>query len=105
MARAVRDHRTRARSSRTLERGGGRRPVNVEIVTLNQSGPPELACPRCSGTIRATNDAIDCEKCGRIGRFAEGVWDFVCGRDYAASFGDEWKRYSRTQLDSHSGLD
>lgn len=38
-----------------------------------------------------------------MGRRSGGVWDFIEGPDYAASFGVQWKKFASTQLDSRNG--
>ena len=34
----------------------------------------------------------------------QGIPRFVSSENYAAAFGDQWNRFPRTQLDSHTGL-
>lgn len=67
------------------------------------SVPSQLACPRCVGALHREGDGIRCEHCGRVGGYHAGVWDFVEGHDYAASFGIQWREFSRTQVDSCNG--
>lgn len=65
--------------------------------------PPQLVCPRCTGDFAMSDDSVRCDRCGPVGRRSGNVWDFVEGEEYAASFGIQWSRFSRTQLDSCNG--
>lgn len=47
---------------------------------------------------------IDCVGCGAGYTVAAGLPRFVPTSNYADSFGFQWNRHARTQLDSHSGL-
>jgi SAM-dependent methyltransferase len=68
-----------------------------------------LACPACAGDLtvdarRADGDEIHegtlaCGRCGRTAPVAGGIPRFVAAESYAASFGFEWSRWSRVQLD------
>jgi ubiquinone/menaquinone biosynthesis C-methylase UbiE len=46
---------------------------------------------------------ITCPRCGSAWPRIGGVPRFVPAANYARSFGAEWKLFSRTQLDSHTG--
>jgi SAM-dependent methyltransferase len=73
-----------------------------------------LCCPGCrreltlhaeDGTSEGTIDAghLSCTACGAHYPVRGGIPRF-CGADnYAASFGMQWQRYRRTQLDSYTG--
>lgn len=66
--------------------------------------PPEaLACPTCAARLVLSGARISCANCRDVGEVRREVWDFVRDRDYAATFGDQWQRYSETQLDSRNG--
>ena len=72
--------------------------MNVEPVP-----PPLLGCPTCSAPVLLHETEIVCERRHSLGRFHRGVWDFVAGADYAASFGQQWQEYRYTQVDSKNG--
>jgi SAM-dependent methyltransferase len=65
--------------------------------------PPDLftllRCPICGGSLASSDNALSCTACGR--RFPEvhGVLRFVDQGSYADSFGYQWQRFQRTQLD------
>lgn len=61
-------------------------------------------CPRCGAELTA-DDGEPVLKCGRGHRFPviRGVPRFVDAAEYAGSFGRQWTRWSRTQIDSVNG--
>ncbi len=63
---------------------------------------PSLRCPICKSSLARSNDGLNCSACGH--RFPEvrGVVRFVDESNYADSFGYQWQRFQRTQLD-HEG--
>lgn len=73
-----------------------------------------LACPNCKGALTPTSVAsIDCEivmgglacdRCDKSYPVTDGIPRFVDANNYADSFGFQWNVFSKTQLDSHSGL-
>ncbi len=74
--------------------------------------PPDLdpfVCPRCRGGLAAVHDpgkapqALRCAKCDLTYPVVAGVPRFVPSEHYAASFGMQWNRHRRTQLDSYTG--
>jgi SAM-dependent methyltransferase len=66
-----------------------------------------LACPSCgSDLVEAGTDAsprFDCARCNGRYPIVRGIPRFVPADNYAASFGFQWNRFSRTQLDSANG--
>jgi 2-polyprenyl-3-methyl-5-hydroxy-6-metoxy-1,4-benzoquinol methylase/uncharacterized protein YbaR (Trm112 family) len=74
-----------------------------------------LACPACGGAleIRAgavtgvrgeiRSAALGCRRCRSVVPVRDYIPRFVGSDNYAASFGYEWRRHARTQLDSASG--
>jgi SAM-dependent methyltransferase len=66
--------------------------------------PPDLfallRCPNCRSPLSNSEGGLSCPACGR--RFPEvrGVLRFVDEGNYADSFGYQWQRFQRTQLDS-----
>jgi len=63
-----------------------------EVLTL-------LRCPVCRRPLSAQNSGYCCSSCGNSIPSVNGVARFVDPRSYADSFGFQWKRYARTQLD------
>src|SRR6266498_2449801 len=73
-----------------------------------------LACPECRGdlTVPVTREngggiesgTLCCASCGRSFPIERHIPRFVPGESYTSSFGFQWNRFRRTQLDSHSGF-
>lgn len=70
-------------------------------------------CLRCSdGTLRQSGSpvangaeaSLECINCGVSYPVLRGVPRFVPADNYAGSFGFQWNKHRRTQLDSHTGL-
>jgi SAM-dependent methyltransferase len=72
-----------------------------------------LRCPECrheldprAGEPAGRTDAslfLQCRGCGRSYPVIRSVPRFVPEHNYAASFGFQWNRFRKTQLDSHTG--
>jgi ubiquinone/menaquinone biosynthesis C-methylase UbiE/uncharacterized protein YbaR (Trm112 family) len=62
-------------------------------------------CVACSGPLDVADDVFRCPTCSATYPVVSGVPRFVSSEAYAASFGYEWGRHRKTQLDSISGLD
>jgi SAM-dependent methyltransferase len=62
-----------------------------------------LRCPICLGSLASSDSGLSCPACGR--RFPEvrGIIRFVDDGNYADSFGYQWRRFQRTQLDNADG--
>ena len=63
-----------------------------------------LACPVCHGGLKEQapgqkETGYTCTSCGREFPFVRGIVRFVDAGNYADSFGYQWKRFHRTQLD------
>ena len=58
-----------------------------------------LRCPQCEGKLEEQSSAVRCQTCLCDFPLRGGVIQFVPSEDYAASFGFEWSKYARTQLD------
>lgn len=60
-----------------------------------------LRCPSCHESLAETPDGgYRCPSCGRELPMVRGVARFVPAQNYADSFGFQWQRYDRTQLDA-----
>jgi len=59
-----------------------------------------LRCTACRGTLGQDREEFRCAFCGKTFPEIRGVFRFVEAENYAASFGWQWKRYSKTQLDT-----
>lgn len=80
--------------------------MNLELLEI-------LKCLECGGRLsldpppqasEVLHSTLRCEACRADYPVVAGVPRFVPAENYAASFGFQWNRFSRTQLDSHSGL-
>jgi 2-polyprenyl-3-methyl-5-hydroxy-6-metoxy-1,4-benzoquinol methylase len=88
----------------------------MALRAMRPSSITEHVCPNCrSGnlslphTTRPAADQIEsgvivCEDCAASYPITNGLPRFVPESNYADSFGFQWNRHARTQLDSHSGL-
>jgi 2-polyprenyl-3-methyl-5-hydroxy-6-metoxy-1,4-benzoquinol methylase len=70
----------------------------------NRSGVAEeilsvLRCLSCRGHLQDRGSELVCTSCGREYPQINGVTRFVTAENYADSFGFQWQRYARTQLD------
>ncbi len=61
-----------------------------------------LRCPWCGSMLEGHRSSFCCRACAKDYPVIGGVICFEDGEDYASSFGFEWGKYARTQLD-HSG--
>jgi len=74
---------------------------------------PLLACPQCRGdlTLGGASDGeadilageLRCSACARSFPIVGGIPRFVPDEEYAGSFGHQWNKYARLQLDSNNG--
>jgi SAM-dependent methyltransferase len=62
-----------------------------------------LKCIRCRHTLTAGDTALRCPSCRAEFPIAHGVPRFVPAERYSESFGYQWNRFARTQLDSATG--
>jgi SAM-dependent methyltransferase len=67
-------------------------PLNDELLAI-------LRCPFCRAPLTPQADGLACSTCSRSFPCLRGIWRFVDPHNYADSFGFQWHRYSRTQLD------
>jgi SAM-dependent methyltransferase len=71
--------------------------MNLDLLDL-------LCCPGCRGVLSLDAGSLRCTNCGAVYPVVDGVPRFVPAENYASSFGFQWNRFPRTQLDSHSGV-
>lgn len=78
-------------------------------MNTNPNRPPLLAevqsilcCPDCHGDLRAADEGELCLNCGSTFPLMDRVVRFVDKQAYAGTFGFQWHKYARTQLD-HEG--
>ena len=64
----------------------------------------QLHCPVCQGALVEKDNGYSCTSCGKQFPEVRGVVRFVDEHSYADSFGYQWQRFQRTQLD-HSARD
>lgn len=58
-----------------------------------------LQCLSCRARLTGTEAGYVCSDCGRSFPLERGIARFVSPENYADSFGFQWQRYDRTQLD------
>ena len=58
-----------------------------------------LQCLSCRGRLTSSDAGYVCAVCGRTFPLERGISRFVSPENYAGSFGFQWQRYDRTQLD------
>jgi SAM-dependent methyltransferase len=61
-----------------------------------------LRCPSCQGALDDHEWGMGCSTCQRKFPFVDGVVRFVDQQHYAGSFGFQWLKHDRTQLDNES---
>ncbi|MGC2172346.1 MAG: methyltransferase domain-containing protein [Candidatus Sulfotelmatobacter sp.] len=76
----------------TAKENPGTLPLPVDVLAL-------LRCPGCRAELNRRGDGYACSGCERTFPEERGVTRFVAAENYADSFGFQWKRYARTQLD------
>lgn len=69
-----------------------------------------LVCPKCKGKLNATaqqdeivEGELECRPCGAVYPVTNGIPRFVELENYASSFGYQWNRFRKEQIDSHNG--
>lgn len=72
-----------------------RRAIPAQVQSI-------LHCPSCRGTLAENKNSLVCHSCNRIFPFVKGVVRFVEAESYASSFGFQWHKYARTQLDNEA---
>ena len=81
-------------------------PLAIEPLTSLLCCPScgeHLEWPRAPADATDSRQALDCSRCGASFAIVRGIPRMVSTSNYAASFGFQWNRFSRTQLDSHTG--
>lgn len=83
--------------------------MNVRAVEIQL-----FHCPRCRGDVelhaepdrggRVETGELRCRKCGAAYPIHRGIPRFVPPENYSSTFGFQWNRFRKTQLDSYSGL-
>ncbi len=69
-------------------------PFSNEVLGL-------LRCPNCRGALNRRGTEYSCPGCGRGFASVNGVARFVSPQNYADSFGFQWQKYARTQLEQN----
>ena len=72
-----------------------------------------LACPQCHGQLDLTvlverddeveEGGLNCGPCQKLFPVLRGIPRFVSSENYAASFGRQWNKFARLQMDSQNG--
>jgi len=71
--------------------------IPVDLLAL-------VRCPTCRGPLKKQDNGYGCSVCESSFLAVRGVIRFVDENNYADSFGYQWQRFDRTQLD-HAGSD
>ena len=75
---------------------------NVTWLGLDKQVQGILRCPGCQGRIRDDAGGLQCLDCERKFPLVNGVLRFVDKQHYAGSFGFQWLKHDRTQLDTEN---
>jgi 2-polyprenyl-3-methyl-5-hydroxy-6-metoxy-1,4-benzoquinol methylase len=75
-----------------------------QTQTSNGLGIPSevlaiLRCPTCLSTLAEEETGLACRNCEQLFPRVNGIVRFVPAQSYADSFGYEWEKHARTQLD------
>jgi SAM-dependent methyltransferase len=62
-----------------------------------------LACPRCKDSIEKNIQGFSCSNCGATYSSDSNILYFVERESYSSSFGFQWNRFEKVQLDSFLG--
>ena len=62
-----------------------------------------LACPRCKKSFKTVGEDLACSTCALSFPILREIPRFVSHENYADSFGLQWNRFAKTQLDSFLG--
>lgn len=62
-----------------------------------------LGCPTCKSILQVEDNNLNCSACVLSFPLLRGIPRFVPSENYAESFGLQWNRFARTQLDSALG--
>ena len=59
-----------------------------------------LSCPKCKEVLQAHREVLTCPSCTASFPVLRGIPRFVPQENYADSFGLQWNRFAKTQIDS-----
>lgn len=77
---------------------------NREPSNLSAELRAILRCTACRAALEDGTEEYRCTSCGKRFPLVRGVFRFVEGQEYAASFGWQWHHYSKTQLDASGSV-
>jgi SAM-dependent methyltransferase len=63
-----------------------------------------LCCPDCQSSLSRKNDEFQCAGCRAVYPIERGIPRFVKPEANTDTFGFQWNRFRRTQMDSHTGM-
>ncbi len=92
----------------TVSQAASKSPKAADQTTERKPLPEVLGilrCPRCHGSLLDTGGGLSCQACECSFPFVNGVVQFVESEKYAGSFGFQWHKYARTQLDNDHNHD
>jgi SAM-dependent methyltransferase len=77
-------------------------PNNTAWRGLAEEVVEILRCTKCQGRLKAESAGMVCCNCGHQFTRVDGVLRFVDRQAYTASFGFQWLKHERTQLDTQA---
>lgn len=77
--------------------------VNERFLTPGRVASP-ICCPSCRSSLTNEGEALVCFGCEHRHPVVKNVPRFVPDENYSSSFGFQWNRHARTQLDRYNGL-
>jgi len=83
----------------------GATKIELELELVIMIHMDKLICPKCHFSLNSSGQILSCLKCLTDYPVVEGIPRFVVSQGYTESFGLQWARFSKTQLDSAQGTD
>jgi SAM-dependent methyltransferase len=77
--------------------------VNERFLKAELMARP-ICCPSCRSSLMDESQALICSGCQSRHPVVNNIPRFVPAENYSSSFGFQWNRHARTQLDRYNGL-
>src|SRR5207249_378637 len=79
----------------------GVRPAGMIRFSTHANETVQLKCLECGGNgLQRSGPRFECRSCAAAYPIVDGIPRFVDSEQYSGSFGFQWRRFARTQLDS-----